>query len=55
VSARGGDARLVRVSRLLGTEDAAAQAATAKVGGWREFLRSLRAGCATEAPTVPTP
>jgi acetyltransferase len=42
--ARGGEARLVRVSRLLRAEDAAEQAATAKVGSWREFLRFLRAG-----------
>jgi acetyltransferase len=42
--ARGGDARLVRVSRLLRPEDAAEQAATAKVGGWRDLLRFLRPG-----------
>jgi hypothetical protein len=44
VRAPGGDARLVRVSRLLRPEDAAEQAATAKVGGWRDPMRFLRPG-----------
>jgi len=42
--ARGGDARLVRVSRLLHPEDATVKTAVATAAGWRDRLRFLRVG-----------
>jgi acetyltransferase len=41
---RGGDARLLRVSRLLRPEDATVKTAVAPAAAWRDLLRYLRVG-----------